>query len=44
LPGRWNAEWQGFITQNPGATSNEVFQQAGKMMDEYGLSYFPAQN
>jgi hypothetical protein len=36
--GKYNDAWKTWIDGNPNATREEVFQQAGKMMDEYGLS------
>nr|WP_286086034.1 DUF2380 domain-containing protein [Brevibacillus sp. NSP2.1] len=36
--GKWNETWKAWIDANPNATAKEIFQQAGKMMDEYGLS------
>jgi hypothetical protein len=41
LPGAWNSQWRDFIEKNPNASLGEVYQQAGKMMDRYGLSYLP---
>jgi RHS repeat-associated protein len=41
MPGRWNSQWLSFITQNPNATAQQVYQQAGRMMDQYGLSSLP---
>jgi RHS repeat-associated protein len=38
MPGRWNARWKAFFREHPGASARQIFQQAGKMMDEYGLS------
>ena len=36
--GKWNQKWMDFIDNNPNATAKDVFQFAGKMMDDYGLS------
>ena len=36
--GGWNQKWIEFIDNNPNATSKDIFQFAGKMMDDYGLS------
>ena len=36
--GGWNPKWKEFIDNNPNATAKEVYQFAGKMMDEFGLS------
>jgi hypothetical protein len=33
--------WKRWIDASPGATTKEVYQQAGRMMDEYGLSGLP---
>jgi hypothetical protein len=41
LPGRWNARWEDFISANPQATAREVYQFAGQLMDEFGLSGQP---
>ncbi len=38
LSGRWNARWEEFISKNPNATAKEVYQFAGGLMDEFGLS------
>jgi len=40
LPGKWNQAWKRFFKKNPDATDLQIFQQAGKMMDEFGLSDF----
>ncbi len=36
--GQWNQKWMEWIDNNPNATAKEIYQFAGKMMDEYGLS------
>ena len=36
--GKWNQKWMDWIDGNPGATAKDVYQFAGKMMDEHGLS------
>lgn len=41
MPGRWNQVWQDWIQRNPDATADEVYKQAGRMMDIYGLNHFP---
>ena len=41
MPGRWNAQWAEFIRNNPKATSREVYQQAGRMMDDFGIGHIP---
>lgn len=35
---RWNQKWMEYIDNNPNATAKDLFQFAGKMMDDYGLS------
>jgi hypothetical protein len=40
MPGRWNRRWAKWIDANPNATAKDVFQQLGKMMDEYGLAVY----
>jgi hypothetical protein len=40
-PGRWNQVWDDFIRANPNATAKEIYQQAGTMMDDFGLSGLP---
>ncbi len=37
----WTTAWKRWIDANPGATTKEVYQQAGRMMDDYGLSGLP---
>lgn len=34
----WTTRWKEFIDANPSATTKEVYQFAGKLMDEYGIS------
>jgi hypothetical protein len=41
LPGRWNALWEPFIAANPNATAKEIYQFAGQLMDQFGLSGLP---
>jgi len=41
LPGGWNPKWAEFISKNPSATPKEIFQFAGRLMDEFGLSHLP---
>jgi len=41
MPGRWNAQWAEFIKSNPNASSLEVYQQAGRMMDDFGIGHIP---
>ncbi|WP_230353967.1 RHS repeat-associated core domain-containing protein [Lelliottia sp. WAP21] len=38
MPGKWNKRWEDFIDKNPNATAKDIYQYAGKLMDEYGLS------
>jgi RHS repeat-associated protein len=38
MPGRWNQRWGDIINNMPNATAKDIYQQLGKMMDEYGLS------
>ncbi len=38
LPGGWNQRWADFIKNNPNATAKDVYQQVGRMMDEFHLS------
>lgn len=37
----WTTRWKEWIDANPNATTKEVYQFAGKLMDEYGLSRLP---
>ena len=41
MPGRWNQRWGEFIEANPNASAKDVYQFAGSLMDEYGLSGLP---
>jgi hypothetical protein len=41
LPGGWNDRWAAFIAANKNANAKAVFQFAGHLMDEYGLSGLP---
>ena len=34
----WNQKWMEWIDNNPNATAKDIYQFAGKMMDDYGLS------
>jgi len=36
--GKWNQKWMDFIDNNPNSTAKDIYQFAGKMMDDYGLS------
>jgi RHS repeat-associated protein len=38
VPGRWNQRWQDFFADNPNATEKDIYQFAGQLMDEFGLS------
>lgn len=37
MPGRWNQQWAEWIGANPNATAKDVYQQLGRMMDDFGL-------
>jgi hypothetical protein len=37
LPG-WNQEWANWIAANPNATEQEIFEQAGRLMEKYRIS------
>jgi RHS repeat-associated protein len=41
FPGRWNALWAAFKSANPNATAKEIYQFAGALMDQFGLSGLP---
>ncbi|CAM5223544.1 hypothetical protein UACE39S_01036 [Ureibacillus acetophenoni] len=36
--GKWNQKWMDWIDSHPNATAKDIYQFAGKMMDEYGLT------
>ena len=38
LTGKWNDIWKSFFRQYPNATAKQIYQQAGNMMDDFGLS------
>lgn len=38
---KWNDLWDDYIDKNPGATPKEIYQHAGKLMDQFGLSKLP---
>jgi hypothetical protein len=38
LAGRWNSRWEEFIQKFPNATTREVYQFAGSLMDEFKLN------
>jgi hypothetical protein len=44
LPGGWNGVWRNFIEANPNATAQQIYQQAGKMMDDFELNDLPYMN
>ena len=37
----WTNRWKNWIDEHPNATTKEVYQFAGKLMDEYGISHVP---
>ena len=37
----WTTEWKVWIDRNPNATTKEVYQKAGEMMDRYGVNHVP---
>jgi hypothetical protein len=39
--GKWNKKWMDWIDANPNATAKDIYQFAGKMMDDFNLSGFP---
>jgi hypothetical protein len=41
LPGHWNQLWVSFMEANPNATAKDIFQFAGALMDQFGLSGLP---
>jgi RHS repeat-associated protein len=41
LPGKWNNRWTDFFKKNPKATAKQIFQFAGRLMDEFNLSDLP---
>jgi RHS repeat-associated protein len=40
-PGWWNDVWRAWIGNNPNASDKEIFQQLGRMMDDYGINHLP---
>ncbi|MBO4808535.1 MAG: DUF2380 domain-containing protein [Lachnospiraceae bacterium] len=38
--GKWNVKWIEFIEDNPNASAKDIYQFAGKMLDDYGLNGF----
>ena len=41
MPGAWNAEWSDFIQNNPNASPLQIYQQGGRMMDDFGIGNLP---
>jgi RHS repeat-associated protein len=41
LPGNWNQQWNEFIKTNPNASPSEIFNQAERMLKQYGLEHLP---
>jgi hypothetical protein len=41
MPGGWNRVWQQWLDANPDASAHEVYQQAGRMMDQFGINHLP---
>ncbi|HUO92003.1 MAG TPA: DUF2380 domain-containing protein, partial [Rhizomicrobium sp.] len=37
-PGQWNEAWADFITRNPNATRQQIFDFAGQLMKRFGIS------
>jgi hypothetical protein len=37
----WTNRWKSWIDMNPNASTEEVYQFAGRLMDEYGISHVP---
>lgn len=37
----WTTIWKKWINANPNATTKDVYQQAGKMLDDFGLNHVP---
>jgi len=37
----WTTMWRQWIDENPNATTIEVYQQAGRMMDDFGINRLP---
>jgi hypothetical protein len=36
--GQWNQRWTDWIDEHPSATPKDIYQFAGSLMDEFGLS------
>jgi len=41
MPGGWNREWVKWISENPNATTKDIYQQLGTMMDRYKINDLP---
>jgi len=39
--GQWNTKWMNWIDENPNATTEDIYNFAGQMMDDFGLSNLP---
>lgn len=37
----WTTRWKSWIDANPNASTKEVYQFAGRLMDEYGINHVP---
>ncbi|TVS20752.1 MAG: DUF2380 domain-containing protein [Planctomycetaceae bacterium] len=37
----WTTTWKRWIDANPNATTQEVFHQAGRMMENFGINHLP---
>ncbi|GAA3647299.1 RHS repeat-associated core domain-containing protein [Flavivirga jejuensis] len=37
----WTTKWKKWIDKNPNASTKDVYQQGGKMLDEYGVNHVP---
>lgn len=37
----WTTRWRQWIDENPNATTPQVYQFGGSLMDEYGINHFP---
>ena len=37
----WTTKWKQWIAANPSATTMDVYHQAGRMMEEYGIGHLP---
>jgi hypothetical protein len=41
MPGHWNQKWADFFRTNPNATNKDMYQFAGKLIDEFRLNNLP---